>query len=171
MRSEETLKSQRILSLVFGTRKMGFSVSYGTDNLIDWGVKHIPGSNKNVAIEKVGKLVEHFQPSLICLQDVNDPQCQLGKPVRDIVTEVSKFASKRSVALKLVSKSEIQEGLCITSPCEKSELLDEIIRHHSDMNFPKIEKRKIWESEAYATPYLMAASFPLSLTKDGAMNE
>jgi len=166
MRREQELKSQRILSLVFGTRKVGFSVSYGTDSLIDWGVKHIPGSDKSIALEKVRTLIDRFQPGLICLQDINEPQCRLGKPVRDIITGVSTFAKDNSIPYEMVSKLEIMDGLGIEYSCEKSELLNKVICRHSNMNFPKMEKRKIWESEAYATPYLMAAALPLSLTQE-----
>jgi len=171
MKRDASLNNLRILSLVFGTRKVGFSVSYGTDNLIDWGVKHIPGSDKNIALEKVRELFDRFQPDFICLQDINDRQCRLRKSVRDIIAEVSTFAKDNNIPYEMVSKSEIMEGLGIEHSCEKSELLNEVICRHSAMNFRRIEKRKIWESEAYATPYLMAAALPLSLTQKNTADD
>ena len=165
MSSGKPARTQRILSLAFASRRMGFVVAHGVDNLIDWGVKDIPGTDIDIALSKVQKLIDRYHPNVICIQDINDPECRLGKSVVTILSELKPVCKKQDVAFKTVSKSDVRKNLGLSDKACKQEVVAEIANMYPQLqNLLPPPPRKLWEAEDRNTTTFIACSMILTLT-------
>ena len=164
MSSGKPVRTQRILSLAFASRHMGFVVAHDVDNLMDWGVKNIPRTDKDIALAKVQKLISHYQPALICIQNIKDSECRLGTSIITILSELKTVCAKQNVAFKAVSKRDVRENLELPDNACKQDVAAKVANMYPQLQNLLPPPRKLWEAEGRNTITLIACSMILTLT-------
>lgn len=156
--AQRSLRQQRILSLAFATRRMGFVVSYDTDKLLDWGVKIIPRTDKDIALGKVQKLIDHYQPDLILLQSVTDKDFKLGQAVQNIITGISVDCKMRKIRARAIRQVAIKWALGLQRPNNKQALFAAVQYRFDGLSLPETQKRTNYgETQTYAVQMLALA--------------
>ncbi len=157
MNSGKLAYPQRILSLAFASRRMGFVIAHG-GNLLDYGVKDIPATSKKLALSKVQHLIARYQPSHVFIQDMEDIECKLGISIMVILSELETMFIKQEIAFKAVSKSDVRENLGLMENACKQEVVAKIATMYPQLQNLLPPPRKLWEGEHRNIPILVAAS-------------
>jgi len=152
----------RLLAVDPATPGFGFVVLEGPLRLLDWGLKKAIGNKQDVALEQIGELVTHYQPSVIVVENIRGKGSRRCARVRKMIHAIMKQAEQNGVEIQLVSPGKVREMFATTKAMNKDQRSRAIANQ-----FPEIEPilppvRKIWMSEPFGSTIFDAMAFALT---------
>lgn len=143
-------KYPRILGLAPSTRGFGFALLEGLDTLVDWGVKSITGDKNNGSIAKVQKLIAHYEPDVIVLENVLTEPFRRSTRIRTLVKRIVAMSEKRGVTVLLVSRERVRQAFFVDGQGTKYALAEILAKKFpEELGFRLPPKRRPWMSEDY----------------------
>lgn len=138
----------RILAIAPSTRGFGFAVMEGQDTLVDWGVKTVDGDKNVQSLAKVEKLIAHYQPGVLVLEDASAKGSRRSQRIRKLCQQIIKLAATRKVSVKVFSRDQVMSAF-IADGQGTQHVLAEIIakRFPEELESRLPPKRKPWMSE------------------------
>lgn len=138
----------RILAIAPSTRGFGFAVLEWQETLVDWGIKTVKGDKNVQSLAKVGKLIAHYQPEVLVLEDASAKGSRRSPRIRKLSQQIIKMAANRKVSVKLFSRDQVMKTF-ITDGQGTKHALAEIIakRFPEELDSSLPPKRKPWMSE------------------------
>jgi hypothetical protein len=140
-------KRPLVLSITPSPKGFGFAVLDG-ETLVDWGVKVIPGANHAKCLLKVEKLMAHYHPDLLAMED--HKKSQRSGRIRSLMRAITETALGRKIKLKLFTRGQIYKTLCADGRKSKNALAEALVeRFPNELGFRLPRKRRDWTSEDY----------------------
>lgn len=141
-------KHFRILAIAPSTRGFGFAVIEGQETLVDWGVKTVKGDKNVQSLAKVEKLIAHYQPGVLILEDALAKNSRRSLRIRKLCQQIIKMAVTRKVSVALFSRDQVMKAFIADGQGTKhalAEILAKRFPEELDSRLPP--KRKPWMSE------------------------
>src|ERR1017187_5916330 len=98
-----------ILAIAPSTRGFGFAVLEGQETLVDWGVKPVEGDKNAQSLAKVKKLIAHYQPGTLVLEDASAKNSRRSSRIRTLTRQIVKMATTLKVSTKLFSRDHVMK--------------------------------------------------------------
>jgi hypothetical protein len=153
------VKRPLVLSIAPSPKGFGFAVLDG-ETLVDWGVKVIPGANHAKCLFKVEKLMAHYHPDLLAMEDYK--QSRRSARIRSLMRAIADTAAGRNIRVRLFTRGQIYASLCADGRKSKSALAEGLVeRFPEELGFRLPRKRRDWTSEDYRMVIFDAVAFGL----------
>src|ERR1017187_5297999 len=141
-------KHFRILAIAPSTRGFGFAVLEGQETLVDWGVKTVKGDKNVQSLAKVEKLIAHYQPGVLVLEDASAKNSRRSPRIRKLCQQIIKMAATRKVSVKLHSRDQMMKTFIADGHGTKHALAEIIAKRFPEqLGLQLPPKRKPWMSE------------------------
>ena len=143
-------------------RGLGFSVFYGADTPIDWGVRRSRRWSKAKCIDKVAEILDYYQPDTIVLEhfDSSDSRRSLG--AQHTVEALATFADNQGYAVIRLSKRAVQDVFVQYSCASKYDIAHCIQIWLPEFGSVLPPKRKRWDREDYRMTIFSSAALALT---------
>jgi len=143
-------KHLRILAIAPSTRGFGFAILDGGETLVDWGVKSVRQEKNTRCLAKVEKLITHYEPEIIVLQDHSTKNCRRSPRIRALSQQIIDLASSRNVGVALFSQEQVRRIFFANGQGTKYALAKIIaVRFPEELGARLPPKRLPWMSEDY----------------------
>ena len=141
-------KHFRLMAIAPSTRGFGFAVLDGEETLVDWGVKSVKGDKNAGSLAKAEKLIAHYLPDAIVLEDHSDEQSRRAARIKRLSRDIIGVATTRKVKVKLFTRAQVR-NLFFADGLGTKEALAEIIakRFPEELGDRLPPKRRPWMSE------------------------
>src|SRR5437016_10027402 len=96
--SRSNEKNLRIIAIAPSTRGFGFAVLEG-ETLIDWGVKTVKGDKNKQCLPKVRKMIAHYQPGVMVLEDHSAKGSRRSSRIRVLGEQIIAIARSQKVTV------------------------------------------------------------------------
>jgi len=152
---------KQVLALDVRSRKFGFVVFEGPDNLLDWGVKsYAPqyGPLEVTVSKRIGNLLKLVLPSAIVLRIPSERLVRTNGRIKVVVRTLRKEARHRSVSLRLLRRHEIKKFFASHGRATKHQIASLMAERFSDIAWELPPKRKPWQCENYHMTIFDAAA-------------
>lgn len=97
---------QRILAVVPMRKGFSFAVLDADTVLADWGGRHVSGDKNKQSLEKVRKLIAHYQPDMLVLEEMNGSR--RAPRTRTLIKSISACAARANVMVKSYPLAEVR---------------------------------------------------------------
>jgi hypothetical protein len=138
-------KPELVLSIFPSASGFGYAVFEGPQSLVDWGVKSVHSSQKNLeSLQKARDLLNFYDPDTVVLEDYEGHGSRRAKRIRTLINSMAAYAQREGISTTSFSRSELRACFGLGS---KRQIAEAIARE-----FPELEPRlppvrKIWMSE------------------------
>jgi len=150
-----TLQSKpfRILAIAPSSRGFGFVILEGEETLVDWGVKQADGNKNAQSLAKIRKLLTHYQPELVVLQNTSSEHCRRSPRIKALTKRIRAAVIKRKIKVALFSHEQVR-GVFFDNGLGTKDRLAEILAKKFPEQLGSIlpPKRRAWMSEHYRMP-------------------
>lgn len=155
-------KDIRVLAIDPSTRGFGFAVLEGPNRLIDWGVKETKTDKKRRSLKLVEDLLEHYQPSVIVVEDYEGKGSCRCQRVGELINDISKLAARRKIRVRSFARAKVKQVFSESGASNKYEIAQAIAKRFPELapRLPRV--RKPWMSEDYRMSIFDAAAFGLA---------
>lgn len=97
---------QRILAIVPMRKGFSFAVLDAGSVLADWGSKHVSGDRHKQSLKKVQRLVAHYQPDLLILEEMN--HSRRVPRTRTLIKTIGAWATAANVTVESYPLAEVR---------------------------------------------------------------
>jgi Holliday junction resolvasome RuvABC endonuclease subunit len=157
-------KHFRILAIAPSTRGFGFAVLEGEVSLVDWGVKTVKGDKNVQSLAKVKKLITHYKPGALVLEDASAKGSRRSPRIRKLCQQIIKLAEARKMIVKLFSRDQVMKTFIADGQGTKHALAEVIAKRFPEELGSRLPpKRKPWMSEQYQMGVFDAVALVLML--------
>jgi hypothetical protein len=152
-----------VLAIYPSTRGFAFVVFEGPLSPVDWGVKAIPGSQKNRrCLAAIQLIIDRFQPGAIVLQDTTPGGTRRADRIRTLNAAIGELAERNGIPTVAFSRAEVLKAFLRVGPIRNKHQLAELITKH----IPAFEHylpptRRPWMSEDARMSLFDAAALAL----------
>ena len=141
-------KHFRILAIAPSTRGFGFAVLEEQETLVDWGVKTVKGDKNVQSLAKVEKLIAHYRPGVLVLEDASAKNSRRSPRIRKLCQQIIKMAATRKVSVALFSHDQVMKTFIADGQGTKHALAEIIAKRFPEELGSRLPpKRKPWMSE------------------------
>lgn len=150
-----------MLALDVRSRKVGFVVFEGPDNLLDWGVKsYAPqyGPLEVTVSKKIGNVLKLVLPSAIVLRIPSERLVRKNGRIKVVVNTLRKEVRRRSVSLRFLGRQRVKKFFMGRGVTTKHGIASLLAERFPDLAWKLPPKRKPWQSEAYSMTIFDAAA-------------
>jgi hypothetical protein len=147
MKHTET-KFPRILAIAPSTRGFGYAVLEGKETLVNWGVKTVRGDKNRRCIEIAGKMLAHYHPEVMVLQDHSGTDSRRPVRIRVLAHGIIDLAPKHGVSVVLFTRKQIDKVFFARgrgTRYARAEILAK--RFPEELGFELPPKRRAWMKE------------------------
>ncbi len=162
MTRNPTKKYLRTLAIAPSTRGFGYAVVEGFDSLVNWGVKQLDEDKSAKSLEHVQKLISHYQPELLVLENATAKTSRRAPRIRELTDELVKLATKNRVKVALFSREQIRRAFFADGKGTKHEIATLIAGRYPDELQKRLPpKRKAWMPVDYRMDIFDAVALAL----------
>ena len=154
--------SPRVLALDPSTRGFGFVVLEGPYNLVEWGIKEVRTDKHTRSLQRIGELIDTYQPDVLVIEDMADKECRRCPRVRELLRSVCQLASEKKIKTRSVSCRKVRLVFFDAQAVNKHEIANVIVRQFPELAPWQPPVRKTWMSEDSRTSIFDAAAFALT---------
>jgi Holliday junction resolvasome RuvABC endonuclease subunit len=157
------LREPRVLALDPSSRGFGFAVFEGPDALIDWGVKQVKGSKHRECLSRIERLMDHYQPEMVVVEDCASRHCRRCLRVRELIGDILALAAERRVRSRAVSRAAVRKAFSRTGASTKHQIATTIAETFPELALNLPPYRTPWMSEDARMAIFDAVAFALSI--------
>ena len=144
------------------TRGLGFAILEGPNRLIDWGVKETKTDKKRKSLRLIEDLIEQYQPRMLVVEDYESKGSRRCERVGELISDISKLASKRRLSVKRWSRLKVKQAFAETGASNKYKIAVAIANRFPELA-PRLPRfRKPWMSEDYRMSIFDAVALALT---------
>ena len=137
-----------ILAVALSSKGFGFSVIEGQSTLIDWGFKKAKGDKNADSVEKAKKIISHYRPCAIILEDTSGKDSRRSLRIRRLGKRMVALASQEGIQAAVFSREQVRELFFAEELGTKDELASIIAQKFPDELANRLPPtRKPWMSE------------------------
>jgi len=141
-------ENSSILAIALSSEGFGFAVIEGKDTLVDWAVTYTTGNKNAAAIAKVKKLLDHYNPRALVLEDTAASGFRRARRIRALAQRIVALADARKVKSVMLSRPQIRRQFFGDDLGSKDELASLIAERFPDELGRRLPpKRKNWQSQ------------------------
>ncbi len=157
-------KQTRILAIAPSTRGFGFAV-LEEDKLVDWGGKPVKKEDKNKqSLAKVEKLLTHYTPTVLVLEDAAAPGSRRAKRIRTLSARIVTLAKRHHVKVRLLTRAQVRRVFFADEQGTKHKLATLLAeRFPEELGSRLPPKRKPWMSQDSRMDMFDAVALALAL--------
>jgi hypothetical protein len=148
MRSGDVSKPCRIFAVEIRSRKVGYAIVEGDNNLLDWGVRTFLNPEDSSSHRRLAVLFALFRPSMILLSDISKRDRRREHAARALIHLVAIEAESLSISIELVSKDSIRSFFNGAGHLTKHEMARVIVTIFPELAWHLPRQRKAWQSES-----------------------
>jgi len=151
---------KRVLAIDPTSRGFGFVVLESPTTLIDWGVKVIRQQNEARILGKVSKLIRHYTPEIIVLEDSKGSRrCQR---IQSLLVSVARLAATDGLKIRCIPVSRVKKVFQTFRANTKYEIAHAVAQQLPELA-PRLPRyRKAWMTEDYQMAIFDAAALALT---------
>lgn len=148
----------RVLAIDPTTRGFGFVVVEGADRLVDWGLRDIREDKEQRTVEKLDGLLSLYAPSLLVVEDVDDPSSRRSPRVRNMVRLLGGMAVQRGVEIRPVAPAKVRACFARSGATTKYQITGALCDRFPELVWYRPPRRRLWMSEDERMAIFDAAS-------------
>lgn len=153
----------RVLAIDPTTNGFGFAVMEGPERLIDWGVKHAGGDDKNGrCLELTSKAIAHYSPDLIVIEDYRNKGSRRCERVRSLLEEINNRASGSLVRVHRITRSDVRKAFAASAASTKHQIAKAIAERLPELGRRLPPYRHPWMPEDYRMSIFDAVALALT---------
>ena len=145
--SKASANRLRVLAIDPSFRGFGFAVVEGPERLIDWGVKNMKQDKNTSCLTKIDKLIEHYQPEMIVIEDAIGKNSRRRLRVRQLIQQVVLLARRKKIKHRSFSRSTIQKTFSQGDVPTKHQIATIITKQFPELSRHLPRFRKAWMTE------------------------
>jgi len=137
-----------VLSVYATPRGFAFVLFEGPLSPVDWGVKVIPGPNKNArCVDGIAKLIDMYQPDAVVIEDCAAVGSRRSSRIRRLYRAIEAWASNQTIETYRFSRNLIRETFSRLGAFTKHEIAEVIAKHVPAFEHRLPPMRRLWMSE------------------------
>jgi Holliday junction resolvasome RuvABC endonuclease subunit len=144
------------------SRGFGFAVMEGQKTLVDWGVKRTRSDKKAETLLKVWKLIRHYRPRMLILENGNAKGSRRCKRVRKLLTDIRAMAENKRVKTRSVSLLLVKKVFLAFRATTKHQIAQVIATQLPELAPRLPRQRKLWMPEDYRMSIFDATALALT---------
>ena len=159
----------RILAIAPSSRGFGFVVLEGQETLVDWGVKSVKGNKNEGSLKKVEKLIAHYQPGVLVLQDTSTKHYRRSVRIRALSKRIIALVATHKIKVALFPRTKVMQLFFADGQGTKhalAEILAQQLPEELGSCLPL--KRRPWTSEDSRMDIFDAVALALSFRREKA---
>jgi hypothetical protein len=136
----------RILAIYPISEGFGFAVLEPSDKLIDWGVVHVPSSNTQECLVRVGKFIDRYRPDVVVTEHpIKSPH--RGERVRLLLADILTLATRKRKRRGGISRRQVRTRFSKLGRITKRRIAITISKQFPELE-PRLPRlRKPWMSQ------------------------
>jgi Holliday junction resolvasome RuvABC endonuclease subunit len=145
---KRNVSNRRVLAVDPTSKGFGFAVLEGKERLLDWGIKVIPKSDKNVAcLIRLTDLIEYYHPQVIVVENVAGKGSRRCLRVQKLMEMIVALAADKKIKTRSFSRYDIRKAFSQYGAVNKHQVALVIARHFPELapRLPRV--RKAWATE------------------------
>ena len=140
-------KQVRILAIAPTARGFGYCVMED-GAILECGYKGAKKNKNAKSVSKIEKLMNHFLPSGVVLQDLNARGCRRAPRIKALHRQVVRLAEQRKCKVMLISGKKLRQSLLDDENGTKHEMAEMLAKQFPIELAGKLPpKRRPWENE------------------------
>jgi hypothetical protein len=156
------LKYHRILAIAPSWRGFGFAVFEGENTLVDWGVKSVEGEKNKECIKKLGKMMAHYRPDILALEDFDAKGSRRSARIRALGSEIIELVRKDGGSVAQISRDQVMETFFEDGDGTRYAIAGILARRFPEELGSRLPpKRRPWKSEDYRMSIFDAVALAL----------
>lgn len=156
------MNNQRVLALAPSSKGFGFAVLEGPERLVYYGTKEGQGDKNSPCLNKIADLIEYYQPEVIVLENPNDKACRRCLRVQELLQNIVKLASSKSIRARTFSRSQIKEVFSLSDTFTKHQIAHILAEQFPELALRLPPLRKPWMGEDKRMSIFEAGAIALS---------
>jgi Holliday junction resolvasome RuvABC endonuclease subunit len=163
--------SKLILAVVPSKWGFGYAILEGQDRLVDWGVKTVTRDKNVQCLSKVEKLLSHYVPGVIVIEDYLAKGCRRSQRLRQLNDAIAILAKKEKIEVEMFAREQVMNTFFVDGGGTKhavAKLLS--IRFSEELGDRMPPKRKPWMSQDYRMGIFDAVALALVLRLKDRVN-
>ena len=139
-----------MLAIAPSSKGFGFAVLEG-HVLVDWGVRSVVKGDKNAqCVGKVEKLVRHYMPHIIALQNYGTRGSRRSARIRELVEQLVALGRGHKIRVALLSRERIHRAFAVEGRATKHKIAEMLAaRFPEELTHRLPPRRRPWMSEDY----------------------
>lgn len=144
-------KDFRIIAVAPSTSGFGYAVFEGKETLIECDIRTARGGDKNEqTMKKVKKLIAHFQPDVLILENTGAKGSRRSNRIRKLCQEIIKMARAHDMRVKLLSRDRVMKAFIPNGKGTKQAIAEIVAQKFPEQLAHQLPtKRKPWDSESH----------------------
>jgi hypothetical protein len=140
-----THKSPFVLGIHPSSRGFGWALFEGELAPFDWGTADIYRHDSGKVLERVGALLEKYQPCVVVCEEFEAPPARRSARIRGLYRTILAQAAQRDITIYRFRRAEIG---AVLAPARTREEIAAVVAKRVPQFRPRLpKKRKVWESE------------------------
>ncbi|HZR84211.1 MAG TPA: hypothetical protein VFD92_24145 [Candidatus Binatia bacterium] len=140
-------RRRRALAVDLNTRGFGFVVLEGNDRLVDWGLRDIRHNKERLTLEKIDELIRLYRPSVLVVEDVDDPTARRGPRIEALVRRVADVAAEKRLPVRRISAGKVRGLFASQGAVTKHDVAGVIVARFPELAPYRPPRRRLWMSE------------------------
>ena len=137
-----------VLSIYATPRGFAFVLFESPLSPVDWGVKVIPGRNKNArCIKEIAKLIDRYQPDAVVIEDCGVVGSRRSSRIRRLYRAIEAWASNQMIRTFRFSRNLVRETFSKLGAFTKDEIAEAIAKLIPAFEHRLPPIRRLWMSE------------------------
>lgn len=148
----------RVLAIDPSPPGFGYAVLEGDARLVDWGLAHVTGANKNAkSVGRCADLLRLYRPQVLAVEDCASQACRRRDRARVLIHEFTVVAQRLAVETTVVTWHQIRCALDVGPQANKEAIMARLARAFPELADRKPPHRRPWMSEDPRTSIFDAA--------------
>lgn len=151
-----------VLGLHPSSRGFGWILFEGPLSPFDWGAVEVRGNKNALALGRIEKLLDKYQPGVLVLEDFEDEGAQRSGRIRDLCCGVLRLAAARRIPVCLYTRDRIRTAFAGSRARTREEIAAAIAGQVEPLRPRLPKRRKIWVGEHPSIALFCAAACALA---------
>ena len=127
----------------------GYAVFEGPESILECGIKTARWEKNAQALRKIGKLVFHFNPAVLVLENTDVTGSRRSPRIRELGQEIIALAKSRKIKVKLFSRDRVLKTIIPDRRGTKHAMAEIIARRFPEQLATQLPpERALWDSES-----------------------
>ena len=154
-------KNPPIMAIHATSRGFGFVVMSGPFSLLDWGVREADKHKNANCMAKLSKLVDHFDPHTLVLEDPTQGQKRAARICR-LYASIAELCHSRSIDMAVFSRADMYRCYASVGAVTWNDIAEAVGRQLEPLRKRVPSRRKAWQSESRAMSVFAAAAIAMT---------
>jgi hypothetical protein len=138
-----------ILAIYPNTFGIGYVVSSGPNEILDYGLKTVKSKELKTYRKKIDWLLEYCKPDIVLVQDYQKNNRIVSKRTHKLLAELKTKSQAMGLKIHSYSRSQIKQVFLAFESESKYDIAMQILKWYPMLEPRKPKKRTAWLSEHY----------------------